>query len=423
MIAVRKLLVLFITLAVPALFVLHFALDSKAALWVIYLFLLACFFYVSLTYGWRLAVPHVHLAFLVFFLVLAASTAIPLFRDNAPTAFLQLKALAAAFVLMSVFLTASAGIKTLADLRTALRGLDLAGVGMALSVYISAALYPAGIEFGEVQVYGGGETRTFGPLGDQVGFLLGLFVVRSLLRRHWAAFGFYLGAMILTGTRGAFVALAVAFICIGFLQLRRPAQGGRHGVLTLFIVGAISALLLFQFGDFLITRFVDEETWRQGLDSRGGSMLLGLLIFSDHPVIGLGFYAFTEAVWSYGPAAFFEVLDETLVANAANQVVQTAVDAGAIGLIALILLVGTILVRMRRNLAAAPLFFKLELRSLWVWVFAVAVGNQSAVWILPDSLFGYTVFLVAGIGCCQALWPSHTDNATVQVARAYATPG
>lgn len=399
----RRAVIAFITLGVPLLFAAYFSLDAKIAQVAIYIVLGLCFATIGLTYGWRNAIPRSHLLFISYFLVLAVATSVSLFVQPSIGGVMRLKALAAAFVLMSVFLIASHIVRTPLDLRSAIRGLDVAGFAIAISVYLGAALFAVGIEFGEVLMYDGEVTRSFGPLGDQVAFILALFVIRAFMRANWYLFALHLGAMVLTATRGAFVVLVLAFVVVVLLRALKASGRPRHGTYALLFLTVVGSILLWQLGDFFVGRIANEDVLRLGIDSRLTAMMLGVLVFLDHPVFGTGFGGFKDVVWDYDPLGLVGILNEAYVATTANQIVQTATDGGVPALIVLILFLGGVLMQMNRAIRHLIPSLGVELRSLWVWLLATALGNQSAVWILPDSLLGYTVFLVAGLGCSAAL--------------------
>jgi hypothetical protein len=121
------------------------------------------------------------------------------------------------FVLFIVFFLTVHSIATAKQLDLADQCLDIFGYVAAISVYLGLALFMVGIEFGEIS--SGNVVRSFGIFGDQVGFILPLFLYKELLGRRELRATFFGVATLLTGTRGALVALATGLV---FLYLSSP---------------------------------------------------------------------------------------------------------------------------------------------------------------------------------------------------------
>lgn len=390
----------FYAIGVPVLFALYYELEWKVAQFAIYFSVGLSLGYASLNYLNGCAIPRHHLVFFLYFLALALSTVASIGEVEPSQSFLQAKSLAATFILLSIFLGVHFIVRTRADISAALAFLDFGGLVIAASVYLALGLYYVSLGFGEVLVHGGGAIRAFGPLGDQVGFILILFVVRSLAHRNWPLFGVHLGALFLTATRGAFIALGIALVLMFALRASRLGKVRKRSFSALVVAGAIGLVLLIELGGFLVERFATPEEILHGVTSRLASMKLGLMVFDDNPILGVGFGGFQEVVWRYNPKAYFDVFLENYVSTAANQAVQTAAEGGAVGLVMLTLLLMAIVLQTRRVMKIVGPSHDNEIRSILIWMLAIVIGNQSAVWILPDSVLGYFFFLVAAIGCC-----------------------
>lgn len=391
----------FYTIGVPVFFALYRTLEWKVALYTIYLSVGLSLGYAVLNYLNRGAIPYHHLVFFLYFLALAVPAVASSGKVELSQLFLQEKSLAATFVLFSIFLGVHFIARTRADISTALTSLDFGGLVIATSIYLALGLHFFGFAFGEVQVFKDGEIRVFGPLGDQVGFILTLFVIRSLVHRNWVLCGLHMGALFLTATRGALITLGVAFVLMFALYVSKPRKVYRKSLATLVIAMPIFFAVLVGFGSFLVERFVNPERLLHGVKTRTASMQLGLLVFMDNPILGVGFSGFQEAVWRYSPESYFDVFLENYVSTAANQAVHTAAEGGIVGLVMLTLLLMAIFLRTRRMMkAVGPAEgHEREIRSMWIWMLAFVMGNQSAVWMLPESLLGYLFFLVAALAC------------------------
>lgn len=402
----RDVLLSCVAFVIPLLMAIYLGFDSKPVQLLVYLFLAALLLYAVARYGIDLAIPVPHLAFFAFFLTVAVAT-----LATSPVGVERWKALAAVFVMMSVFVSSTYLIKTNRDLRVAIRGFEITGWVLASSVYLSAILYHFGTAFGEVQVQSGGELRAFGPVGDQVGFVLALFVVRAFARRQWAVFGFQLGALYLTATRGAFGMLAITLFVFLASEWRRPSRWKRFPLPAVIVAISIAGILLLGVGQFFFERTFDPDALTQGVAARAISMTLGLAMFATSPVAGVGFSGFREHVWNLDTAVNLNALPEGLIVSANNQIVQTLVDAGLLGFVALSILVVVILVRLSRAMKSVSGDELVDLRWLWSAVIGIAIGNQSAVWIFPDSLIGYLFFLAAGLGygALRLRYPSPGD--------------
>ena len=79
---------------------------------------------------------------------------------------------------------------------------------MAITVYCNVIAVSLGFRFGEVQPTEE-MVRYFGPIGDQVGFILLLFIFKKLIERNILGALFLGGAVVATGTVGAVGTLIV----------------------------------------------------------------------------------------------------------------------------------------------------------------------------------------------------------------------
>jgi O-antigen ligase len=144
-----------------------------------------------------------------------------------------------------------------------------------------------------------------------------------------------------------------------------------------------------------------------GVLTRMGSMKLGIDIFLDHPWTGVGFNGFATHVWNYSPGLVFDLLIENYVALAANQVIQTATDGGLIGLSVFLFMIARFIRSHARAIRMQGDGDALDFACFQVWTLAMLLGNQTAVWLINNSLVAYYVFLLAGISEKYARLATH----------------
>jgi O-antigen ligase len=92
---------------------------------------------------------------------------------------------------------------------------------------------------------------------------------------------------------------------------------------------------------------------------------------------------------------------ENGLSRTTNQLLQTATDGGALALLLLVLFVVCICrgaLRIAKSPDASPAIVGLQL-----WLIAVMVGNQGALWLLSDTATGFFVFAVAGMTARMSL--------------------
>jgi O-antigen ligase len=147
--------------------------------------------------------------------------------------------------------------------------------------------------------------------------LFGVFYFRSLLLRGLFGLGllFLWHSIILTGSRGALVAVGVATILSYFLIKSRA-----FGFLLIF---GLVAAVIYQGGQ-LLTRTTDTidvantQTEEENIDPRIQSWEVGIGIIKKHPILGVGVQRFQEATRVYYPGVVPYVAHNTFLNFAAN---------------------------------------------------------------------------------------------------------
>ena len=266
------------------------------------------------------------------------------------------------------------------------------GYGIAATIYLNIVLLSTDIDvkFGEVQVTE--ETiRYFGPLGDQIGFILLFFIYKTFIDKNLPGTLFFTGALFATGTRGAVIALTVGIIVMIF-QMRYEMSRTRKKIAMGFAILAIfiSFMVLQDVGG-IQSRLADAHL-EFGFMQRLTTIKLSLQVFLDNFLIGVGYTGFRYRALDYGAA---EIFDEKLsfspnyVATAGNQILQTATDGGILALLCLVLISMVAL----RTLKSAARNTTGEMRKLFVaahvWFLSLLMGNLTAAWLLPGSLIAY----------------------------------
>jgi len=278
------------------------------------------------------------------------------------------------------------------------RFLDYGGYIIVGTIVLNIWLLQIERPLGEVQVHEG-IVRYFGPLGDQVSFVLLYFIFKALMyRKLWEAFYFIVG-MVLTGTRGALGALLVGLgimLWQGFFVKQRIQR-----VLVLLGICIVLGILLWSDAGSMRSRLLDEELFRKGINQRLFTTSLAFKVFSDNLLLGVGFTGFKYIALDYG--AIEEAVERlgsfapNYIATAGNQFLQVATDGGVIGLGVFIWMILVISRSLRWAMENAPINQRPIFAAGYLWLWSLVIGNQTAAWILPGSLISYLLWLLLGL--------------------------
>jgi O-antigen ligase len=147
---------------------------------------------------------------------------------------------------------------------------------------------------------------------------------------------------------------------------------------------------------------------------------LALDVLKSNILFGIGFLRFSEVVSEGGASMLFDAVKisgqfaESYVANASNQYLQSGLDAGIAGVVALVLLLvrsaTTCLAEAREDDGVLAPF----LMAGFAWIVGLALGNQSAVWILPGSLLFCVFCVVLGLAAGVRIRRSSSDLSTAR---------
>lgn len=325
-----------------------------------------------------------NLTLVLLFSALAISTLYAL-ADNPPDdSWLRAKALAATAAWVSIYIVVVSAVRTRDAVLRLTKWIVVTGAILSASVYAGAFLH-----LGEVVIDRAGRMRAFGPLGDQVAFVLVLPALVSFVSGRLVLFAIHLGALFLTGTRGAAGCLVIGILVYFALVLtgRVSARKGRLASASAAVaVGFI--LWLTPVSTVLMERLLEPTFRTQAFG-------LGLQVVRENPFLGVGFNGFDKS-----RSAVFEdwVLPSQAVnglSRVSNQYIQTATDGG---LPALLLLILFTVCSVRNALyvighsRSTP-----ELFGCQLWLISMLIGNQTSLWLLSSTASGFFTFAVAGI--------------------------
>jgi hypothetical protein len=275
------------------------------------------------------------------------------------------------------------------------------GLALAASVYIGLILFTVGIQFGETSIDEYGNIRRFfGPLGDQVSYLLPLFLYRELIKRRIMVALFFGMAILLTGTRGALIIsiIGLAFIYKSFFR-NRYIWKGSYTVVSSIVVGIMVVALSLNVGG-MWARFMDREVLGSGFRLRGTSAVLATEMFLDNILTGVGFSGFKFMVSDYSRETIFSPSLEyspNFEATPANQYLQVATDAGILGLILFLWMIRRCLGVLRLAQKFVPVELKQSFEASYIWMWSLLIGAQGVVWMLPDMTMSYILWMILGM--------------------------
>jgi hypothetical protein len=336
-----------------------------------------------------------YLPIIFFICVLLSSTVLSYYRYGKEVFIDEILPLIRFMTQISVFFLFTYSIRTRRQYHLALKVFDYLGYAIALTVYLSVILFQFRIQFGEVQE-SNEIIRYFGPIGDQTAFILLLFLFKKLMEGNWIGASFIMGAILATGTRGAFLALLLGVIII-LLQMRHnhllPSK--RLGLLLAVLSVVAITLFLIDFGGSR-SRFIGYEL-EFGLVQRLTTMKLACLVFFDNIIVGVGYSGFRHFALDYGVWNEFSSLlffSPNYIATAGNQFLQTATDAGLVGLMSFIYMM-VVFLKVLKNPTRTK-WKKAWCNSFagYAWLLSLLFGNLTAAWFLPGSLISYFLWIV-----------------------------
>jgi len=328
-------------------------------------------------------------------------------QQGAPNAALQSKALAATAVWASIYIITFSMARSAPSVLRFAAWMRICGAAMSASVYLCVVLHFAGVPFGEFMQFRDGSFRAFGPLGDQVSFIVILPALVALAEARPAAFAIHFGALLLTATRGALLALVAGVIAYLVMIAVRRARG-RGAAWGLVSIGVAVLIMASPAATNLRDRITTSPT-DQDYSFRWTAITTGLKLVAEHPLLGVGFNGFGDRRRAVAEDWLATAASENGLARTANQYVQTATDGGLLAVFALLLFVGLTLRNAWRAIgwreASAALV------GTQLWLVGVLIGNQGAPWLLSDAASGFFIFAAAAIAARAAAFGRRGDDA------------
>lgn len=393
-------LITFLLLGVPVLFAINTFVEWKLASLIVYPLLLTFLLSVALNYN-RVFKNVIHVLFYVFFAILVLSSVFA--KTIFTTINIQFGSLYLCFIWFSVFISIYYIVRTKREYKFSAVLMDIIGLLILTSVLLSY-IGPKylGFSFGEIS-YSDNGIRAFGPFGDQVGFALGYFVLRSFVRGRWISVVFYVIAILSTGTRGAIlsVALGVLWLIIQMIVRRQEYYRIQFRVIliSLLVLASSISFLYSSYGENTLVRLGEALQNQDSLYQRKIAIQLGVAIYFDNPVLGVGYLGFNRLGEAYNFNRYTAIGGDAQrgLFTAQNQFVQTATDAGTLGLFFLLLLLWMLFRELKRGYLRVEKVYEPDLIAATAWLIALVLGNQAAVWILPATITGYIFALVMGL--------------------------
>ncbi|MDP8923312.1 MAG: O-antigen ligase family protein [Chloroflexota bacterium] len=174
-------------------------------------------------------------------------------------------------------------------------------------------------------------------LGPTLGILLAP-LGRWYRRLALLALGFGVLALILTLSRGGWLAFALTASIVGGLAIRR----GWLSPSVPFVAAGVAAILVFALQDVVIARLVQDD--QGSAHSRIPLMALAFRIIQDHPLLGIGANNFAPVMLDYVTLNFSEYGGDWLFV-VHNKYLLVWAETGLVGLLAFVGFLATTLVR------------------------------------------------------------------------------
>lgn len=361
----------------------------------------------------HVGLDRVYVAILVYIGVMAAATALASYRFEWDIVRAEGIALARLVTQISVLPSVIWSLRTWRQAVWCGKVLEYVGWAIAATVYLNVLLVTFDMTIGEVQITEAG-VRYFGPLGDQIGLILLLFVYYAWLQGRWILTALLTGALFATGTRGAVIALGVGSVVVLWRLRKSLLLVGRRTMLVGVSVAVVSTILILQDVGSIRTRFIGPA-FMSGFEQRISTMNIATQVFFDYLLSGIGYTGFRFLAVEYGA---FEAFDEgfapNFIATASNQYLQAATDGGIAGLIAYLWMVMVIVKRLNSAEKWS--------QAGYLWLLSLLIGSQWAVWLLPGSLVSYLLWVTVGLVMTQPAAAQRTRDHWRWARDARATP-
>ncbi|MDI6854149.1 MAG: O-antigen ligase family protein [Deltaproteobacteria bacterium] len=299
--------------------------------------------------------------------------------------------------ILVLFLTTES-LKTAEDISIGSKSIDCIGYIIAGLIYLNIGLFRMGITIGEVQ-NSAQIVRYFGLIGDSTGFLLLFFIIRQILFKNIIGIVYFVGALFATGTRGCVVALLISLLLIAMYNYETILN---KRTLLISIFTLLLSMFIFYFTDLggMRTRFIETALWDSGSKQRLLTMKLGVQIFADNPVVGVGYTGFRFIAEKYEAEGKFRMgkgdFTKNYTATVSNQFLQVAADGGLLALFSFLWLMRIALLTLKSAKDHACADQKEFFEAGYLWLLTLLIGAQTACWMLPSSLISYLLWVILG---------------------------
>jgi len=268
--------------------------------------------------------------------------------------------------------------------------------------------------------------RAEGPIGDP-NFYAQMMVVllplaffrywsESSRLRRWGAVGaagLILAAILLTYSRGAFVALVLMIIIMVMLRYVKLSHVVLTGVGLALLVALVNPAYYKRVGTIAAAKSLVSDDSTEQADSairgRTTEMLAALLAFADHPILGVGpgqYSPFYSVAYQTRPEIAFKQLTQTRRAH--NLYLEMAAETGLIGLTVFMVMVVGVLYQLhtarRRWAETRP-----DLASLATCLWLSIVAYLGTALFLQLSFERYFWFLLALAGAALHIFRSQEE--------------
>ncbi len=280
------------------------------------------------------------------------------------------------------------------------RFFDYIGYSFAGLIYLDYILImTTGTPLGEVQTTEE-ITRYFGIIGDQVGFILIFFILKSVIDNNLVGLIVCTGALISTGTRGALFSLVVGLIALAVVLLKGRSIK-RKRVLFLITVVSVGIIIMVLGGvGTMGKRFPGYHFIDTSLSQRLILAKLSLQIFIDNALTGVGYTGFRYLALDYGAWQIFSerlYFSPIFLATTGNQYLQVATDGGIFAIMGFVWMMVVFLRTLKTSAMSASGSLKSFYLAGYIWLMSLLIGNQSAAWLLPGSLISYLMWIILGL--------------------------
>jgi hypothetical protein len=241
--------------------------------------------------------------------------------------------------------------------------------------------------------------RADGPIGDPNIFAQILVVLLPLAffryrgeGSRWlrgaalGAGGFILAGILLTYSRGAFIALVLMIVIMTMMRYFKPSHVVMTAAAVALLVAVINPAYYKRVGTIATAKsmFSSETTVRADSAIRGRTteMLAALLTFVDHPILGVGpgqYAPFYSVAYQTRPEIAFKQLHETRRAH--NLYLEMAAETGLIGVTVFMVIAIGVLVQLHRA------------RRRWIEARPDLAALATALWLSIVAYLGTGLFL------------------------------